>query len=184
MGVEKENMLAGRPYQAYDPELVAERKRARRLCREYNATTEEEPERRVALLTELLGAVGGRIEIEPPFQVDYGAHLRVGPNCYMNFGAVILDCAAVTIGRNFMAGPGVHLYAATHPLVAAERVAGPERALPITIGDDVWLGGGTLVCPGVTIGSGTTIGAGSVVTKDVPANVFAAGNPCRVIRSL
>lgn len=181
---EKRKMLAGEPYLPADPELVAERKRARRLTRRFNQTTEEEVEEREGLLKDLFGSVGGRVEIEPPFRCDYGSHIHVGDGFYMNFGGVILDCAEVRIGRNVLCGPGVHLYAATHPLEAAERARGPELAKPIVIGDDVWLGGGVIVCPGVTIGAGTTIGAGSVVTADVPAGVLAAGNPCRVIRAL
>jgi maltose O-acetyltransferase len=181
---EKEKMLAGELYQAYDAELVAERKRARRLMRLFNQTTEEEMAERERLLRELFGGVGGRIEIEPLFQCDYGSHIYVGDGFYMNFGGVILDCAEVRIGKNVMCGPGVHIYAASHPLEAAERIKGPELAKPVTIGDNVWIGGGAIICPGVAIGDNTTIGAGSVVTKDIPANVFAGGNPCRVIREL
>ncbi|MGE5591703.1 MAG: sugar O-acetyltransferase [Bacillota bacterium] len=183
MKTEREKMLAGELYDSSDPELVALRLRARRLTRQYNATTEEEAERRAEILRELFGAVGSAT-IEPTFRCDYGGNIRVGRNLYMNFDCVILDCAAVEIGDNVMAGPGVHIYTAYHPLQAAERVKGPELAAPVRIGDNVWLGGGVIVCPGVTIGSNTTIGAGSVVTRDVPDNVFAAGNPCRVIRPL
>lgn len=177
-------MLAGELYVAADPELVAMRRRARRLTRAFNATTEEEPDERLRILRELFGAVGPRAEVEPPFRCDYGSHVFVGDNFYANFGCVILDCAAVRIGRNVMFAPNVQLFAATHPIVAAERIAGPELARPITIGDNVWVGGGAIVCPGVTIGDNAVIGAGSVVTRDVPANVVAAGNPCRVIRAV
>lgn len=181
---ERQKMLAGEPYVAADPELVAARKRARRLTRLFNQSTEEELAEREALLRELFGSAGARLEIEPPFRCDYGTHIHVGDGFYMNFGGVILDCAEVRIGKNVLCGPGVHIYAATHPLEAAERVKGPELARPVAIGDNVWLGGGTIICPGVTIGDNTTIGAGSVVARDVPANVFAAGNPCRVVREL
>lgn len=181
---EKQKMLAGELYRASDAELVADRLRARALTRRFNATTEEETSEREALLRALLGRVEGRLEIEPPFRCDYGEHIEVGDNLYMNFGCVILDCARVRIGRNVFCGPGVQIYAATHPLDPGIRSEGLESALPVTIGDDVWLGGGVIVCPGVTIGRGSTIGAGSVVTRDVPPNVFAAGNPCRVIREL
>jgi maltose O-acetyltransferase len=181
---EREKMIAGELYQAWDAELVEARQRARRLTRQFNATSEMETARREALLRELFGAVGVRIEIEPPFRCDYGAQIQVGDGFYMNFGGVILDCAAVRIGRNVLCGPNVQIYAATHPLEAALRIQGPELARPVTIGDNVWIGGGAIICPGVTIGDNTTIGAGAVVTRDVPANVFAGGNPCRVIREL
>lgn len=177
-------MLAGELYLASDPELVALRRRARRLTREFNATTEDEPDRRVELLRELLGSTGARIEIEPPFRCDYGGNIRVGDGFYMNFDGVILDCAAVEIGDLVLCGPKVQIYAATHPLLASERVKGPELARPVRIGHRVWLGGGAIVCPGVTIGDDTTIAAGSVVTRDIPAGVLAGGNPCRVIREL
>ncbi|ELR19371.1 maltose Oacetyltransferase [Acanthamoeba castellanii str. Neff] len=181
---QRERMLSGLPYEAWDPELVRMRHRARRLLREHNATTEEEPDKRSALLKELLGAGGEGAYIEPPFYCDYGTHIKVGKGFYMNFDCVILDCAMVEIGDNVLCAPKVQLYAATHPLDAAERIKGPELAKPIKIGNNVWLGGGAIVCPGVTIGDNTTIGAGSVVTKDIPANVLAAGNPCRVIKQL
>lgn len=184
MPSERDKMLAGELYLAADPELVALRRHARRLVREFNATTEDEPERRSELLQTLFGFVGGPIEIEPTFRCDYGSNIRVGSGFYMNFGGVILDCAAVDIGDQVQCGPGVHIYAATHPLLARERIQGPELARPVKIGHRVWLGGGVIVCPGVTIGDDTTIGAGSVVTRDIPEGVLAAGNPCRIIRSL
>ena len=181
---ELEKMLAGELYLAADPELAAARRRARRLTRLYNRTTEEDEEERSALLRELLGALGEGAVIEPPFRCDYGAHIYTGDRFYANFGCVVLDCAPVRIGSDVMFGPSVQIYAALHPLDAATRIAGPELAAPVTIGDRVWIGGGAIVCPGVTIGEGTTIGAGSVVTRDIPAHVLAVGNPCRVVRSL
>ncbi len=181
---ERELMLAGEMYLASDPELVEARRRARRLTRMFNQSTEEEVELRRRLIGELFGAVGARFEIEPSFRCDYGFNIYAGENLFVNFGAVFLDCAPIRIGRNAFLAPGVHLYAATHPKDAAERVLGREYALPITIGDDVWLGGGVIVCPGVTIGDRCVIGAGSVVTKNIPAGVVAAGNPCRVIRNV
>lgn len=181
---EREKMLAGELYDASDPQLAAARLRARQLTRRYNQSREDEGDLRASLLRELLGAASGHVSIEPPFYCDYGEHIYVGENFYMNFGGVILDCNVVRIGANVQCGPSVQLLAATHPLAAAERILGPELSAPITIGDNVWLGGGVIVCPGVTIGANTTIGAGSVVTRDIPANVFAAGNPCRVIREL
>ena len=177
-------MLAGELYLASDPELVADRKRARRLCRAYNATTEEEEAVRLGLLRELLGAVGEAPVIEPPFECDYGCYIYGGDRLYINYGCVVLDCAAVRIGDDVMMGPSVQIYAATHPIDAVTRVSGPELAAPITIGNRVWIGGGSILCPGITIGDNTTIGAGSVVTRDLPANVVAAGNPCRVLRTL
>jgi maltose O-acetyltransferase len=181
---EREKMLAGELYLAADGELVAERKRARRLCRAYNATTEEEEAERLHLLHELLGAVGEAPTIEPPFECDYGSHIVAGDRLYINYGCIILDCAAVRFGDDVMLGPKVQIYAATHPVEAEIRCAGPELAAPITIGNRVWIGGGAILCPGITIGDNTTIGAGSVVTRDIPANVIAAGNPCRVLRTL
>jgi maltose O-acetyltransferase len=181
---EKQKMLAGELYLGSDPELVAERQRARRLSRLYNQTTEEEPERRREILQELFGALGPGAVIEPPFYCDYGSHITAGSAFYMNFGCVILDCCPVRIGDNVMLGPAVQIYAAYHPVDPAVRLAGPELAAPVVIGSNVWIGGAAIICPGVTIGDNTTIGAGSVVVKDIPANVVAAGNPCRVLRHL
>lgn len=182
MNTQHHLMLAGDLYNASDAELVAMRRNARRLTRLFNESKEEEVERRRSLITELFGAVGPKFEIEPPFRCDYGVNIHAGDNLYMNFGCVLLDCAPIRIGRNALFAPNVHLYAATHPVDPRVRATGLELARPITIGDDVWLGGGVIVCPGVTIGDGSVIGAGSVVTKDIPAGVVAAGNPCRVIR--
>lgn len=181
---EREKMLAGELYDASDAELTALRLRARQITRQYNQSREDEDDMRRSLLRELIGTMGERVTIEPPFYCDYGGNISIGDNFFMNFGGVILDCNLVRIGANVQCGPSVQLLAATHPLAAMERIAGPELSAPITIGDNVWLGGGVIVCPGVTIGANTTIGAGSVVTRDIPANVFAAGNPCRVIRAL
>lgn len=181
---EKQKMLAGELYLATDSELVAARQNANRLTRLYNSTTEQEIERRNQVLLELFGSAGSSINIEPPFYCDYGSNINIGDDFYMNFGGVILDCAAVNIGNNVLCAPSVHIYTATHPTDPAIRRSGLELAAPIKIGNNVWLGGGAIVCPGVTIGDDTTIGAGSVVTKDIPARVVAAGNPCRIIRHL
>jgi maltose O-acetyltransferase len=181
---EKALMLAGQMYLSADPELAAERKRARRLTRLYNATTEEEEDRRKEILRELLGRVGSRIEIEPPFRCDYGEHISIEEGFFANFGCVILDCNLVTIGRDVKFGPNVHIYAATHPVDPTARNSGRELGFPVTIEDGVWVGGGSLILPGVTIGEGTTIAAGSVVAKSIPPRVVAAGVPCRVLRSL
>lgn len=174
-------MLAGELYLASDPELVAARRRARRLTRLYNATTEEEFERRGALLRELFGAVGPRAEIEPPFHCDYGFNIRAGPGLYMNFGCVVLDCAPVEFGEGVLVGPGVHFYAATHPVDAEARRTGRELARPIRIGSDVWIGGRAVIGPGVTIGDGAVIAAGAVVTRDVPAGAVVGGVPARAL---
>ncbi|MFO0809317.1 MAG: sugar O-acetyltransferase [Gemmataceae bacterium] len=181
---EHEKMLAGELYDASDPELVALRRRARKLVRQYNASDPDDPAGRLEMLQSLFAKIGPRAEVEPPFFCDYGSNIYAGDRVYMNTGAVILDCAVVHIGNEVKFGPGVHLYAATHPTDAAERAKGPELAFPIHIGDRCWIGGGVIVCPGVTIGENAVIGAGSVVTKNVPAGVVAAGNPCRVIRKL
>jgi maltose O-acetyltransferase len=181
---EREKMLAGELYIADDPELAVLQKRARRLTRFYNATTEEEPERRIELLRELFGEVCGTITVEPPFHCEYGSHIFAGERLFVNFGCIILDCAEVRFGSDVMLGPSVQILTAYHPVEAAKRVAGPELAAPITIGDRAWIGGGAILCPGVTIGSDTTIGAGSVVTRDIPSHVVAVGNPCRVLRKI
>ena len=184
MTSEKALMLAGEPYLAADPVLVNERRNARRLTRLFNATTEEELDRRRQILSELLGQVGDRFEIEPPFRCDYGSLIRLGDNFYANFGCVILDCNWVTIGRDVKFGPGVHIYAATHPVDPTARASGRELGLPVTLGDGVWVGGGSIILPGVTIGEGTTIASGSVVARSIPARVVAAGVPCRVVRMI
>lgn len=181
---EFEKMLAGDLYLASDPRLVAMRRRARDLTRLYNRTADEEAADRIRLLRDLFGKTGERIVIEPPFFCDYGSNIFAGEDFYMNFGCVILDCAEVRFGKSVLCGPYVQIYTASHPLDATLRASGPELAKPIRIGNRVWLGGGTIVCPGVTIGDDTSVGAGSVVTKDIPPNVFAAGNPCQVIKGL
>ena len=180
---EREKMLAGELYNAGDKELVLLRNRAREFAGAYNATRPAERDVRRALLNRFLGKMGPRIEIEPPFRCDYGINILLGDNFYANFGVILLDCATITIGDNVMLAPNVQLYTAHHPLDVETRVAMLELASPITIGDNVWIGGGAIVLPGVTIGENTVIGAGSVVTKDIPANVIAAGNPCRVLRA-
>jgi len=181
---EKQKMLAGELYNASDSELVTGRKNASRLTRSYNATSEQEKEQRTQILSELFGAMGQNINIEPPFYCDYGSNIYVGDDFYMNFGGVILDCTSVHIGEKVLCGPSVHIYTASHPTDPEVRRSGLELAAPVKIGNNVWIGGGAIVCPGVTIGDDTTIGAGSVVVKDIPARVVAAGNPCRVINHL
>jgi maltose O-acetyltransferase len=181
---EREKMLSGELYLATDPELVAMRRRARQLTAAYNRSSQDEAPVRRELLQELLQHCGSGVWIEPPFYVDYGVHTSLGNCVYLNFNCILLDCAAIEIGANVMFGPSVQLATAHHPILAAERIAGPELAAPIRIGPNCWIGGGAIICPGVSIGENTTIGAGSVVVSDIPANVVAVGNPCRVLRTL
>ena len=181
---EKEKMLDGELYNGADPQLVAERLHARELCRELAALSPKAPDgERADLLARLFG-VPTNAYITPPFFCDYGSNIELGNNVYFNFNCVILDVAKVIVGSDVLFGPAVQVYTATHPMSAEERRNGLEFARPVSIGNDVWLGGGAIICPGVSIGDGTVIGAGSVVVRDVPAGVFAAGNPCRVIRNI
>lgn len=184
MKSERERMLDGERYFAMDPDLAALRLRARQLAARYNASDPAEPTERADQLREILGTMGKDCIIEPPFYFDYGRFVHLGDSVFINFGCVILDCADVLIGNNCMFGPNVQLLCAYHPLSAAERNSGYEYASPITIGDNVWLGGGVIVNPGVTIGSNAVIGSGSIVTKDVPPSVVAFGNPCKVVKEI
>ena len=181
---EFQKMLAGEPYLGSDPELVGMRTRCRQMTRAYNSTREDEVDVRRALLNRLLGKMPPKIEIEPPFRCDYGFNISLGQNFYANFGVIMLDVNPITIGENALIGPNVQFYAATHPTDPEVRLDGREGGKPIVVGDNVWIGGGAIICPGVTIGSNVTIGAGSVVTKDIPSNCVAAGNPCRVLRQV
>jgi len=178
---EREKMLAGEMYDPFDLELVAARERARDLCQDLNATRESQAEERRRILRKLLGTGGDSVWMQPPFFCDYGANIHLGERVFFNFNCVVLDVAEVKIGDFTLFGPSVQIYTATHPMDAAERRL-HEYAKPITIGSDVWVGGAAVICPGVSIGSKSVIGAGSVVTRDIPEGVFAAGNPCRVIR--
>lgn len=177
-------MLAGELYLADDPEIRAASLRAMDLMEAYNTTPARDADRRRQLLTELLGAVGEDTEIRAPLRVDYGSRISIGSGCFANFGLVALDVAAITLGDDVQLGPNVQLLTPTHPLDPGLRRAKWEAAEPITIGDNVWLGGGVIVLGGVTIGDNTVVGAGAVVTRDLPANVVAVGNPARVIRTL
>jgi maltose O-acetyltransferase len=181
---EKELMLAGKMYDPSDPQLVAERQKARQLFRAFNACGEQEVIKRADLLLELLPAQKKGLYIEPPFYCDYGYNIILGEQVYMNFNCCILDVMPVEIGHRVMMAPGVHIYTATHPLNAKARNSGREFAKPVTIGNDVWIGGGAIICPGVSIGNGVVIGAGAVVTRNVPDNVLVAGNPARVIKDI
>nr|WP_239112576.1 sugar O-acetyltransferase [Halomicronema sp. CCY15110] len=181
---EREKMLANQPYLANDPELVALRLAAARQLHCFNQSAPDETVTRSQIIQTLFDTVGEGCEIYPPFHCDYGQHIKAGQNLYINVNCTILDCNWVTIGDNVLIGPNVQLYTAYHPVDPQVRLTGVEMAAPIAIGNNVWLGGGVMVCPGVTIGDGSTIGAGSVVTKSIPANVVAVGNPCRVMRSV
>jgi maltose O-acetyltransferase len=177
MPSQRDRMLSGESYRPDDPELVVGRRACQRLIELFNAGQ--------PVLRKLLGSLGEGSEILPRFQCDYGTQIAIGAGCFINYDAIFLDCASITIGDNVSIGPRAQLVTALHPVDDHEaRRAGWESAAPIVIGDNVWLAAGVIVCPGVTIGDNTVIGAGSIVTKDVPARVLAAGNPCRVIREL
>jgi maltose O-acetyltransferase len=184
MADDKQRLLAGEPYLAGASDLVADRRHARLLTECLNATSADQPEQRQAILAELLGDIGEQTEILSPFACDYGYQISVGARTFINFGAVILDSARVSIGDDVQIGPGVQLVTPTHPLDAAERRTGIEWGAPIMIENDAWLATGVIVCPGVTIGAGCVIGAGSVVTKDMPAGHLCFGNPCRPVRAI
>lgn len=183
MASERDKMLAGELYDPFDPVLVAGRARARDLCQTLNATREADHAARRRLLVELFGAGGASVWMQPPFFCDYGSNIELGERVFFNFDCVVLDVCRVRIGSFTLFGPAVQIYTATHPLDPVLRRS-QELGKPVEIGDDVWVGGGAIVLPGVRIGSRAVIGAGSVVTRDVPEGVFAAGNPCRVIRAI
>ncbi len=183
MVTERQKMLEGELYDPMDPELVAGRERARDLCQALNATREGEQEERRRILRELFGAGGDTVWMQPPFHCDYGANIHLGERVFFNFNCVVLDVCPVRIGDFTLFGPGAQVLTPLHPMNAELRRK-EEYGAPITIGSDVWVGAGALILPGVTIGDRAVIGAGSVVTRDVPAGVFAAGNPCRVIREI
>jgi maltose O-acetyltransferase len=181
---QRDRMLAGDLYIADDPVLAQEHQRAMVLMEAFNRSPAADPDARRRILTELLGSFGEGAEIRPPFYCDYGYQTRIGARTFANFGLVVLDVARITIGDDVQIGPNVQLLTATHPLEPEPRRAKWESAAPIVIGDNVWLGGGVIVCPGVTIGADTVVGAGSVVTRDLPWGVVAVGSPARVVRPL
>ena len=181
---QKQNMLAGEPYLANDPELLADYARAQALLARFNAVRGDDVAALGAVLRDLLGALGEEAVVKPSLRCDYGYNIRIGARTFVNYDCVLLDCNAITIGEEVQVGPGVHIYTATHPLDAGPRRSGWESALPVAIGDGVWLGGRSVVCPGVTIGPDTVVGAGAVVTEDLPAGVLAVGVPARVVRQL
>ena len=184
MKTEKEKMLTGELYDPLDRELSADRVKARLLLRELNETREDQPEDRERILRELMPHAGADVWLQPPFYCDYGSNIRIGDQVFFIFNCVVLDVAQVTIGSRTFLGPNVQIYTATHPMNHRERASGLEQGKPVSIGNDVWIGGSAVICAGIKIGDRSVIGAGSVVTREVPADVFAAGNPCRVIRHL
>ena len=180
----KDRMLRGELYLADDPVLVAGMARAQALFERFNATGADERDERARLLRELLGSIGADVVIRPPFRCDYGTNITIGAGTFVNYGCLLLDCAPITIGAACQIATNVQLLTPTHPIEPGARRAGWEAAEPITLGDNVWLGGGVIVCPGVTIGADSVVGAGAVVTRDLPAGVVAVGNPARVLREI
>jgi len=181
---QKEKMLAGQLYMAADPELSAAHLRAQAILAMFNATSADADDERRALLTDLFESIGEGTVLKPTLRCDYGFNISIGDRTFINYDCLLLDCNRITIGDEVQIAPGVHIYTATHPVEANARRSGIEYALPVSIEDGVWLGGRAVVCPGVTIGANTVVGAGSVVTRDLPANVVAVGNPCRIMRQL
>ncbi|WP_405461902.1 sugar O-acetyltransferase [Streptomyces sp. NBC_00101] len=179
-----ERMLAGDLYIADDPEIAQRQRHAMRLAASYTQAYLADTERAGAVLTELLGSVGEGVDVRPPLFVDYGSNITVGARTFVNYHLTALDVARITIGEDCQIGPNVQLLTPTHPVDPQPRRDKLEAALPITIGDNVWLGGGVIVCPGVSIGDNAVVGAGSVVTRDIPANVVAVGNPARPVRDI
>nr|WP_317412717.1 sugar O-acetyltransferase [uncultured Solibaculum sp.] len=185
MATEREKMRKGQLYNASDPELDALRIQSRDLVERYNATHAAEKELRLCLLKELLKEIGDdNIGIEPPFHCDYGFHIKVGKHFFANFDCVILDVCLVTIGDYCLLGPGVHIYTASHPLDPEIRKKGLENGKPVTIGNNVWIGGRSIINPGITIGNNVVVASGSVVTKDVPDNTVVGGCPAKVLRRI
>lgn len=184
MKSEKEKMLAGHPYKSNDITLVRERELAKEIIFDFNNLKPKEKDKRHDLIIRLFGKALERFYIEPPFRCDYGYNIEIGENFYANYNLVILDCAKVIFGDNVFIGPNVGIYTAGHPLHSDLRNQELEYALSIRIGDNVWLGGNVIINPGIKIGSNTVIGSGSIVTKNIPANVLAVGNPCKVLRQI
>lgn len=184
MKTEKQKMLDGELYNPLDAQLSEDRIRTRLLLKALNESREDQPEERAKILRELIPNAKGELWLQPPFYCDYGYNIEVGDRVFFNFNCVVLDVTYVKIGSRTLFAPNVQIYTATHPINHIERSSGVEFAKPISIGEDCWIGGSAVICPGVTIGDRTIIGAGSVVTKNIPSDVIAAGNPCRVIRSL
>lgn len=182
MKSEKEKMISGKPYKAFGDELLAERQYAKEMIFDFNSLRPNQIDERNEILKRLLGKTKDKYFIEPPFHCDYGYNIEIGENFYSNYNLIILDCAPVKIGDNVLIGPNVSIYTAGHPLHYEIRNQEYEYAFPIIIGDNVWIGGNVVINPGVSIGENSVIGSGSVVTKDIPKNVIAIGNPCKVVR--
>lgn len=181
---QKERMLAGLPYRANQDGLPQEQLENKRKIYEYNLCRPDESSRARALLKDILGACGDNVTLLPPFRCDYGKNIEIADDVFINYNCVILDVARVAIGRGTLLGPNVCICTAGHPVHPLSRRSGYEYGAPVTIGQDVWLGANVVITPGVTIGDGSVIGAGSVVTKDIPSNVIAVGNPCRILRKI
>lgn len=184
MKTEKQKMINGEYYLASDQELTQDRIDARRLTREYNQTLETETEERTDILKNLFGSIGTNTYVEPTFRCDYGYNIETGDNFYANFDCIMLDICPIRFGDNCLLAPGVHIYTAAHPLDPVERNSGIEFGKPVTIGNNVWIGGRAVINPGVTIGDNVVIGAGAIVTRDIPDNVVVAGNPAKIIKSI
>lgn len=184
MDSEKNKMISGKPYKAFATELLKERQYAKELVFKINSCPPSEIDKRNEEIKELLGRIDNPFFIEPPFRCDYGYNIEIGENFYSNYNLIILDCAKVTIGNNVLIGPNVGIYSAGHPLHYEKRNQGYEYAFPINIGNNVWIGAGVIINPGITIGNNAVIGSGSVVTKDIPDDVIAVGNPCKVLRQI
>lgn len=182
MKSEKEKMISGKPYKAFGDELLAERQYAKEMIFDFNSLRPNQIDERNEILKRLLGKTKDKYFIEPPFRCDYGYNIEIGENFYSNYNLIILDCAPVKIGDNVLIGPNVSIYTAGHPLHYEIRNQEYEYAFPIIIGDNVWIGGNVVINPGVSIGENSVIGSVSVVTKDIPKNVIAIGNPCKVLR--
>ena len=181
---QKERMLNGLPYKAWMDNLDAERDACKEIIYEFNMLKPSERKRIPEILKKLFGKTGNNILVEPPFNCDYGWNIETGENFYANYNLTILDVGKVTFGDNVLIAPNVSIYAAGHPIHPDSRNSGYEYGIPVTIGNNVWIGGSVVILPGVTIGDNVVIGAGSVVTKDIPSNVIAAGNPCKVVREI
>ena len=181
---EKEKMLSGELYDASDSRLKSERRKSRNLLKKYNDSEDEHTLLRKEILKELIGGYSKGLYIEPPFYCEYGTNISVGENVFFNFNCVLMDANKISIGARTRIGPNVHIYAASHPMEYQIRAEALELGKPIEIGEDVWISGSVIICPGVSIGDRTVIGAGSIVTKDIPSDCFAAGNPCKVIKEL
>lgn len=177
-------MQAYQIYDDFDADLFARRVEAKKLFKEFNQTTDDDAEKRQEIMKKLFKKVGERVYMEPNFTCEFGKNITLGNDLYINFGCILLDCGQITVGNNTLLGPNVSMYSGNHALDAEERIAGALIPKPITIGDRVWIGGGSTILGGVTIGNDVVIGAGSVVTKDIPSGVVAAGNPCKVIRKI